>query len=302
MNGLLSKWNRGEGLLLLAVGVFALFFQLWVPSTHVDDADYQALAKVLETERQPGDVVLLAPWWTERARIYVPEGLPVVGFQGSDGEDLTKHPRIWVISEPRLPGNRLGEFRDAFEPERTAVGAERAFGNLRLQLFSNGRSRPVIIDATESLANAQVYLESGDGQRQPCAAGGNGFRCSNGKGVVREWHEVHFAPCQCVRMDAPGGATKQVVEFMSPAAGNLQLRAGYVWEWAAYKEGVTSSVVTAEVDGRVANLDLPAGVERMHRLPSVPVNAGSRVRLMLQSQNPNARVVCVTATVFGGAP
>ena len=35
---------------------------------------------LLAAERQPGDVVLLAPWWTERARIFVPEGLPVVGY------------------------------------------------------------------------------------------------------------------------------------------------------------------------------------------------------------------------------
>ena len=69
--------NRVEGFILLAAGVFALAFQLWLPSTHVAESDYQAVAQTLTNERQPGDVVLLAPWWTERARIYVPEGLPV---------------------------------------------------------------------------------------------------------------------------------------------------------------------------------------------------------------------------------
>lgn len=302
MSELRSRWNRGEGLLLLAVGVFALVFQLWLPTTHVDDADYQAVAKTLEAERQPGDVVLLAPWWTERARIYVPEGLPVVGYLGSDGDDLPRNPRIWVLSEPRLPRNRLGAFWDAFNPGRTAVGQARTFGNLHLQLFTNGRVKPVVFDAADSLADTRVYLEGADGQRQPCAWNGTGARCANGKTVAREWHDVHFVPHRCVRMDAPGGPVRQVVEFTTPGAGTLDVKAGYVWEWAAAKEGVTSSVVTAEIDGRVTNLELPAGVEKLHAAPPLPVNASSRVRLTLQSQNPNARVVCVLATVFGGAP
>lgn len=298
----LRRLFRGEGLLLLAVGVFALGFQLRVPTTHVDEADYQAVADVLAAERQPGDVVLLAPWWTERARIYVPEGLPVVGYQGSDADDLTRFTRVWVLSEPRLPGSRLSSFWSAFNPSRTAVGAERAFGNLRLQLFTNGRARPVVLDVAESLAGAQVYLEGPDGQRQPCAWNGAGHRCPNGKTVAREWHEVHFAPYRCLRMDAPGGPTKQVVDFTVPAAGNLSVEAGYPWEWAAYTEGVTASTFTVELDGRAVPNELPAGVEKMHRLSAGPVNAGSRVRLSLQAQNPAARVVCVMATVFGGAP
>ncbi len=93
----------GEGTLLVAVAVLCLAFQLWLPSTHVAEADYQAAAQVLASERQPGDVVLLVPWWTERARIFVPEGLPVVGYQGSDADSLDRYPRIWVLSEPHKP-------------------------------------------------------------------------------------------------------------------------------------------------------------------------------------------------------
>ncbi len=291
-----QRAGRGEALVLVAVGSFALFFQLWLPTTHVADADYAAAAQVLSTERQPGDVVLLAPWWTERARIHVPEGLPVVGYQGSDADSLERHPRIWVLSEPRLPRAGMSAFAETFNRGRTPVGSERVFGNLHLQLYSNGRHRPVVLEAADALANAQVYLEGPDGQRQPCAAN----RCANGKTVAREWHEVHFAPYQCLRMDAPGGAVRQVVELTAPAGGSLTVQAGYPWEWAAYKDGVTSSTFSVEVDGRVAAYELPAGVEQMHRFEVGSVNAGSRVRLMLQSQNPNARVVCVVATVFGG--
>jgi protein phosphatase len=37
-----------------------LGFQLWLPSTHVAESDYQAVAQTLSNEQQPGDVVLLA--------------------------------------------------------------------------------------------------------------------------------------------------------------------------------------------------------------------------------------------------
>ena len=68
----------------------------------VAEIDYQAVAAVLESEGKPGDVVLLHPWWTERARIYVPERVPVVGYQGSESDPLELHPRIWVLSQPRM--------------------------------------------------------------------------------------------------------------------------------------------------------------------------------------------------------
>lgn len=294
--------GRAEGLALLAVGLFALGFQLWLPSTHVDEADYAAVAKVLEAERQPGDVVLLAPWWTERARIFVPEGLPVVGYQGSDADGLERHPRIWVLSQPRQPRSGMGAFETAFNPGRTKVGEARVFGNLHLTLYQNGRARPVVLEAHAALASAHVYLEDANGQRNACEWNGTGHRCANRKTVAREWHEVHFAPFQCVRMDAPGGPIRQVVEFVAPGAGVLSVRAGYPWEWAAYKDGVTSSTLSVEIDGRATALELPAGVEAVHRLEAGAVQPGSRIRVALQADNPNARVVCVEATVFGGAP
>ncbi|MFZ5445413.1 MAG: hypothetical protein ACOZQL_35810 [Myxococcota bacterium] len=281
-----------EGLVLVAVGLFALAFQLWLPSTHVAEADYQAVAQVLAAERQPGDVVLLAPWWTERARLYVPDGLPVVGYQGSDGAALDAHPRIWVLAEPRLPNARLGAFEAAFRPARTAIGAERRFGNLSLQLFQNGRYRPQVLGDVLA-TNPQVYLEQPDGSRQPCTPQGRGFRCPNGRVVATEWHEVHFAPYQCLKLEAPGGATRAVVEFTSPAADQSALEAGYIWEYGAYKDGFTASTVWLEVNGQAQSLELVPGDELMHRLEGPALPEGARVRLALASQNPNARVVCL---------
>lgn len=297
-----SRWHRVEGLVILGVAVACLAFQLWLPSTHVAEADYQAVASALAAERQPGDVVLLAPWWTERARLYVPEGLPVVGYQGSDADPLERAPRIWVLSQPRQPRAGLGAFERAFFPGRAPLGPERRFGNLSLRLFQNGRHRPTTFDATEALPQAQVYLEAPDGQRQPCVGGGGGFRCPNGKVVGAEWHEVHFAPYRCVKLEAPGGPTRVVVEYAAPASEASALVAGHVWEYGAYRDGITPGTVTLEVDGRAQALELPVGSEVMHRLEGPALAEGARVRVSYQSQNPTGRVACVVLTGTRRAP
>ncbi len=294
--------GRGEGLLLLLVATLCLGFQLWLPSTHVAEADYQSVAQVLTAERQPGDVVLLAPWWTERARLYVPDGLPVVGSQGSDADSLERSPRIWVLSQPHQPRAGLGAFETAFNPSRSPVGAERRFGNLALRLYQNGRYRPVVVDAADALSGAQVYLESPDGTRQPCQWTGSGHRCPNGKVVVKEWHEVHFAPYQCLKLEPPGGPTRVVVEFTAPATDFSSLQAGYPWEFGAHTDGVTPSTVWLEVNGQAQTVELPTGDELMHRVEGPALPEGARVRIAAASQNPNARVICVVMTGSRKAP
>jgi hypothetical protein len=293
-----EKLGRVEGVVLAIVAIVALIFQLWLPTTHVAESDYQAVAQVLSTEARAGDVVLLAPWWTERARIYLPEGLPVVGYLGSDGDDLTKFPRIWVLSEPHLPRAGLGEFESKFLPSRAEVGTARSFGNLQLRLFTNGRSKPVVFDAAEAIASAQVYLEGADGSRQACQWTGNAHRCPNGKVTLKEWRDVHFAPYACVRMEAPGGATRAVIEFTTPAAASSTLQAGYIWEYGACRE-CTPSTVWFEVNGQAQTLELAAGDETMHRLDGPALSEGSRVRLGLLSQNAAARVVCFVMNGWG---
>lgn len=296
--------GRGEGLVLVAVAVLCLGFQLWLPTTHVASSDYEAVAQILAAERQPFDVVLLAPWWTERARIFVPEGLPVVGYQGSDSDSLERHPRIWVLAQPHQPNAGMGDFEKAFSSSRTVIGAERRFGNLSLRLYQNGRHRPVVVDAAQLVGEgkAQVYLESPDGNRQPCTFTGGAYRCGNGKIVGQEWHEVHFAPYQCVKLEAPGGASRVVVEFTASAADSSRLTAGYIWEYGAYRDGITPTTVTLEVNGQAQSMELPVGDESMHRLEGPALAEGARVRMFLSSQNPSARVVCAVMTGSLRAP
>ncbi|MEW6431410.1 MAG: hypothetical protein AB1730_07850 [Myxococcota bacterium] len=298
-----ARWPLVEGAVVLVTALWALGFQLWLPSTHVEEADYQAVAQALAAEAQPGDVVLLHPWWTERARIYVPEGLPVVGHLFSDGDDLTSHPRIWVLDQPRLPRGDEAGFEAKFLPSRAEVGSPRRFGNLTLRLFTNGRYRPSVFSARALLPQLSVYLEGPDGARQACPWTGAQHRCPNNKVVSAEWHEVHFEPRPCLRFDAPGGETKLVVELPPQAAADeVVLRTGYTWERGAYKDGVSATDVGLEVDGRVVPLTLPPGFEGSMSARATAVPAGAKVRAWIRAANPNARELCLELDGYGRAP
>ena len=103
-----------ETIALVLTAAYALTFNLHLPSLQVGDTDYSAAAATIEREGQPGDVVFLYPWWTERARPFVAERFPVVGYLGAYSAPLQRHPRIWLLSQPRLPRSDLDEFMREF--------------------------------------------------------------------------------------------------------------------------------------------------------------------------------------------
>ncbi len=273
--------------MLVAVALTCLVFQLRMPSRAVDEADYKALAQVLDTEAQPGDVVLLYPWWTERARIYVPEKLQVVGYQGSDADPLELHARIWVVSQPRMGG--------ALTTQNVPIGAPRDFGNLRLQLYENKKLRQARWDARASLPQAKVFLESPEGARTDCRWDGRAHRCPNGSEVLTEFHEVRFQPRQCMKFYPPGGAAKLVAEFSNvPAAPSIGLRAGLTWDRGFFHMPELTPVdMGVQVNGEaVAALTIPVGVEGWLQAEGSAVPEGATVRVWSRSANPAYRELC----------
>jgi hypothetical protein len=294
-----------EGAAILLVAVLCLAFQLRLPALLPAEDDYKAVQAVLEAEAQPGDAVLLFPWWTERARLFSPDRVTVVGYQGSDSDPLELHHRVWVLSQPDLPKASWPSFWSAFGDRRTAVGAERAFGRLKLQLYQNGRARPVRFSFTEALAQAQVYVEGPDGQRLPCQWDGRAHRCGGGNYVAVEWHEIRFQPRRCLRLFPPGGPAKLVVELQNVAGAEaLQLMGGFIWDRGRFHEDrLTEAHLKADVNGtQLAAIDFPIGRVGLQRAEGGAVPAGATVRISTQSQNAELRDLCVEAYGIGGAP
>jgi hypothetical protein len=273
---------------LAVVALGCVIFQLRMPSRTVAEADYQAAAQVVDAEAQPGDVVLLNPWWTERARIYLPERIPVVGYLDSNQDPLELHPRIWVLSQPRMG--------PALVTANTPAGPARAFGNLELQLYENRQYRSPRWDARAALAGAKVFFENAQGARGECRWDGRAHRCPNGTEVVTEFHEVKAQPLQCIKFFPPGGDAKLVAEFSNvPAAGSLALRAGLIWDRGWFKmPELTPVELGVEINGNAAgSLTIPVGVEGLLRLEGPPVPADATVRLWSRSRNPAHREVCL---------
>lgn len=292
-----TKLKRWEGLALVVVAAVCIGFQLRVPSATPTDDDYRAAAALIEKESQPGDVVLLAPWFIERARLFVPEQLPVVGYYGSDGDDLRRHPRIWVLANPSLPGFSFGSFSKAFADKRTEEWQGGTFGPLEVRRYRNGRARPLVFSAAQSLASARVFLQTPQGE-QPCSFGGRSWRCPNGAEVVEEWRELHFEPHRCLRFYPPGGPAKLVAEFTNvPQTSVLQLITGYAWERGAYRNQDPTDF-GVEVNGEASVTTLLPGVEKVYRVDRANTPAGT-VRAWVQANNPQNREVCFELLGFG---
>ncbi len=88
---------------LIAAGLAALLAQLSLPARLPAPVDWHAAAVLLARDARPGDVVVLAPAWLERARQVAPHGVPVVAAARLDGELLPGVVRAWLLSAGDAP-------------------------------------------------------------------------------------------------------------------------------------------------------------------------------------------------------
>jgi len=292
--------TAAPALALMLVALYGLGFQLQLPRAFPSDADYRGVAEALAAAKAPGDVVLLHPWWTERARLFFPADLPVVGYLGSTADDLVAHPRIWVLANERLPRTPDADFRRNFLPDRTPVGESRQFGPLTLTAYRNGRARPVLLSAIDAFDRLEVSVEGPGGSPQPCQRSGSRILCPSDASVDVAWHEVLYQPVRCLFVLPPsGGRTLAIRVPDAPAVDALLLEAGITWEHA-WLPG------RAEVQLR---LDSPAG--SLHdRIPGAhegfvrgesPASGPGPWTLRIQTPNPQDRKVCVRLRGLGAA-
>jgi hypothetical protein len=292
-----------EGVILLGVAFAALYFQLSLPGRLATEQSYREVASVLSTEGKEGDVVLLYPWWTERARLFVPKAIPVVGYLGSDSNPLRSYSRIWVLAQPRLPRSDFGGFEQRFLPGRAPLGPPRHFGNLQLSLYRNGLHRPIVFSAVSEFASARVYIEQADHARLNCPFDGKAHRCPGAERlhVAPEWHEVLYEPRFCLWMHPPGGSRRIAAEFPAARWGEqLNLAAGVVGEFAFHREPELTpiQVVVEEMATGRALLEITIspgqeGIVQDSRPAAGAVAEAVGLRIWVRSENPSLRETCV---------
>ena len=285
--------------LFAGVALLGLGFQLHLPRTLPSDADDRAVAAVLAAEQAPGDVVLLHPWWTERARLFVPPSIPVVGYLGDTADDLIAHPRIWVLANEELPFVPDADFRARFLPDRTPLGAARRFGPLTLTPYRNGRARTVRFSAVDALAQAEVSIESPGAATVPCPRIGDGIACRAGQ-ARDAWHEVLYQPVRCLFLVPPGGPAKIAVRFPDVPAGTLLLEAGITWEHAWKHDRSDVQLVLGSPTG-ILHLRIPQAHEGFVA-GDAPMATPGAVTLTVQADDPHEREVCIRLRVLGDPP
>ncbi len=132
--GLAAAWAaRPSGARALAIltlaglagaAVASLLAQAGLPGRLPDPLDWRAAAALLSRDARPGDALVVAPAWLERAREVAPHGVPVVAAVRLQGEPLPGVTRAWLLSAPGVPGG-VGEAGEALARRAARADAQR---------------------------------------------------------------------------------------------------------------------------------------------------------------------------------
>lgn len=302
--------RSAELLALLVAAVAALLFHATLTFRIPDEEDRIAAVRFIRENWREGDAVLLHPWWTERSRTLFPAGTPVLGHLGIDAGTLTRHRRIWVLSQPRLPGSGS----DAAPMPTTATkqsALTRDFGSFSVEPFENAAVHEQRFSAAAMFDTAAVALMAGQ-DRTPCVPSAGGFDChtaSRAFRVARGVHDLRYEPRTCILAPPPGGALRTAVEF-SDVPGNVErwsLEAGIIWEHAfAHDAELTATTVSAFLDdgGPPLELTIVPGMEGMRSVSrsSAGARRSPRVIVEVSSTNPHRRELCFDLVGTGADP
>ncbi len=123
---------------LAVSALYAILFDVTLPARLPTEADYRTVAAALAAEAQPGDLVLVHPFWADHLRAFV--DLPVRGLADPFDEDYVGAGRVWMLGLPRAPRADFSAFQQNVKLATAASGviAARNFGALSLSRVDVG--------------------------------------------------------------------------------------------------------------------------------------------------------------------
>ena len=274
-NGLLRAWERrprpGRAIAILflatiaALGARGVAFQPRVASDLPSERDWTALRALVERDARPGDAIVLAPPWAERARAILPS-VPALPSLAA-GEDLYGVRRVWLVALPDAPG-----FSYAPELALLARGAlsdaPQRLGAIAVTRHALHAPALPLAFLPDRIAQAEVTLEGA-----PCAAAAGGFRCAGGAEVVRSVRDVGGVPRPCLSVELRGAAGPLHVAFPGVPLGRaVRIHAGAAAARASGPVRITVGLDGAEIGAADVALagfaplevDTPAEAGRFH--------------------------------------
>jgi hypothetical protein len=279
-----------------AAGAVSLLAQAGLAGRLPSGLDWRAAAAVLDRDSRPGDVVVVAPAWAERARGELPARVPVFSLPRYAQEPLLGVRRVWLVSLSEAP---LGGGPIAHDvAARAAVsGDSQRLGALTVTRYDLAEPSRALAFLPDRLASAEV--KSGEA---PCARSGPTTLSCPGEGaqrIAREVREVAGAPRTCISAP-PGSAQTGPVSFAFPSTPmGLLLRggAGVVGRLPSPSRAPIRFAV--QVDGEeVAAVELPAGAptwKPFETRTGAMSGESHLVTVVLSTAEPAGRTVCFDA-------
>ena len=255
-----DRWKAVPLLVLVALGVLALLFDLGLPLRLPGSGDWAEAAAALRVRAGLADAVQLWPPWAERARAYV-RSLPMRAEEDLRVADYPGVQRLWLLSLPRAPFGRLARAHAALRGRGATAGEELRFGAISLEPWELHGPRVL------SFLTGQV-----------------------------EEHEVDYVPRQCAQVRIGRPSEPGRLESRGEG-GMLHLRAGVVGE-RAYQVRRGPVKVEVEVDGApLATLTVPPTVspEPGWRRLDAPAPSGEHAFTFLVSAPDVDRPFCLQA-------
>jgi hypothetical protein len=157
-------------LALLTLGgtsVAALLAQAGLPARLPGPLAWHAAAALLARDARPGDAVVVAPAWLERAREVAPQGVPVVAAAGLDGEQFPGVSRAWLLSAPDAP--RAGWDTEAALASRATRADVQRLGALEVIRFDlSAPVLPIAALSARAAPPARAALREAGGLPRRC--------------------------------------------------------------------------------------------------------------------------------------
>lgn len=222
-----SRARTAAGLAALAIAALslgAMSFQGGLAGRLPDALDWRAAAALLDRDARPGDAVVLAPAWAERARAVLPARVPVLALPRVRGEDLLGVRRVWLLSAPDAPGFAWDADVDLLERASRSEGPER-LGALDVTRYDLASPALPLAYLPDRLASADVTV--GDAV---CAADASGtIRCPGPAAVTvaREVRDVDgiARPCLVASPNPEVGAPLSIAFSEVPMGRAIRVHA-----------------------------------------------------------------------------
>jgi hypothetical protein len=199
-----------------AASAWAVLAQARLPARLPSAIDWAAARALLERDARPGDAVVLAPPWAERAREVLPPSVAVLAQSRYAGEDLVGIRRVWLVSLPDAPRFSWDVEVDLLERAARSEPPAR-LGAIAVTRYELAFPTLPLAFLPDRLGRASVSLGP-----DPCVAEGDGrFRCRAGAArLERSVREVGGVPRPCLAAAAPAGmGAPLIVEFPATRIG-----------------------------------------------------------------------------------